>query len=196
MTRILVSLTVAGLLAAADNPELKEIYSVDQSDRMAKVIDWPKILPRDKARRDRVRQMLDQGLVGSGKDFERAAMVFQHGDGSDDILMAHVLAVTAIGKGNLDARWLAAAALDRFLHRVGQPQVFGTQYTKNAGQPWSMEPYNRSLIGAAVRDANCVPHQDDQLARLNSLIKDEEPRPPARQPCADSRLGTPAPSAK
>jgi hypothetical protein len=41
-------------------------------------------------------------------------VVFKHGEGSNDILLAHVLAVTAIGKGDLDARWLAAAALDRF----------------------------------------------------------------------------------
>lgn len=123
-------------------------------------------------------------------------MVFQHGDDSDDFLLAHVLAVTAIGKGNLNARWLTAATLDRFLHRVGQPQVFGTQYTKKVGETWTMEPYNRSIIGGAVRDASCVPHQDDQSARLNSLNKDEEPKPPARQPCRDSAPGTSAPRTK
>jgi len=91
--------------------------------------DWERVSRRDAERRKRVRQMIDQGEARTGKDFERAAMVFQHGDTSDDILFAHVLAVTAIGKGNPGARWLAAASPDRYLHRIGQPQIYGTQFT-------------------------------------------------------------------
>src|SRR5437588_11427087 len=117
--------------APADNSELKQIYDADQSDREAlpgKALDWEKINPRDAARRKRVHELIEQGHLKTGKDYERAAMVFQHGEGSDDILVAHVLAVTAIGKGDLDAQWLAGAALDRFLQRAGKPQVFGTQF--------------------------------------------------------------------
>jgi hypothetical protein len=57
---------------------------------------------------------------------------------------------TAIGRGDVDARWLAAATLDRFLQRLGQPQVLGTQFSskmENRQQTWTMEPYNRTLIG-------------------------------------------------
>jgi hypothetical protein len=32
-------------------------------------------------------------------------------------------------KSDLDARWIAAATLDRYLQRIGQPQVFGTQFS-------------------------------------------------------------------
>ncbi len=170
--------------AADDNAELKEIYQADQADRTGASVDWAKVGPRDAARQQRVRAMLDGGQVITGKDYERAAMVYQHGEGSDDILLAHVLAVTAIGKGNLDARWLSAATLDRLLHRLKQPQVFGTQFQRNAGGPWTMEPYNRALLGAALREASCVPEEKDQIARLEALRRGEEPKPPARWPCA------------
>ncbi|MCC6536036.1 MAG: hypothetical protein IT162_00695 [Bryobacterales bacterium] len=177
--------------AAADSAELKQIYEADQADRKAANVDWAKVGPRDEARRQRVRAMLDAGLVITGKDYERAAMVYQHGDGSNDILLAHVLAVTAIGKGNLDARWLSAATLDRLLHRLKQPQVFGTQYQRSGDDPWTMEPYNRALLSEAVRDASCVPDEKDQAAMLAAIIRGEEQKPPARKPCAAPVKQTP-----
>ena len=119
--------------ASADNTEIRQIFDADQKDREGPPdkLDWAKINPRDAARRSRIQELLGQGQLRTGKDYERAAFVFQHGDGSDDTLMAHVLAVTAIGKGDLRARWIAAATLDRFLQRVGQPQIFGTQDRKS-----------------------------------------------------------------
>ena len=38
------------------------------------------------------------------------------------------LALAAMEKGDAAARWIAAATLDRYLQKVQQPQVFGTQY--------------------------------------------------------------------
>jgi len=181
-----------GADAPADNAELKQIYAADQNDRqgpLGKALDWEKISPRDAARRNRVRELIEQGRLNSGKDYERAAMVFQHGEGSDDILLAHVLAVTATGKGDLDARWLAAATLDRFLTRVGQPQVFGTQFsykTEGGQQTWTMEPYNRTLIVPSLRHANCVPDQKYQSESLEALSKGQEPQPPAKRPCEEA----------
>jgi hypothetical protein len=173
----------------ADSAEMLQIYDADQKDREdgnVAGIDWSVVGPRDAARRKRVSELLLQGKIVTGKDYERAAFVYQHGDTSDDILMAHVLAVTSIGKGNLEARWIAAAALDRFLHRVGQPQIFGTQFTtKNldAAKPdWTMEPYNRTLLSPALREANCVPDLDYQQEVLKAIQTDSEP-PPGREPC-------------
>jgi hypothetical protein len=195
---IVFPLVVFGLLSVAkaaetssDNAELKQIFDADQKDRDApagKELDWNTIGPRDAARRKRVRELIDEGRLNTGKDYERASFVFQHGEGSDDILLAHVLAVTAIGKGDMDARWIAAATLDRFLQRAGQPQVFGTQFltkTENGHQTWTMEPYNRSLIGPNLRDANCVPDQDNQTEALTALIQGKEWPPPKKQPCAE-----------
>ena len=55
----------------ADNPELKQIYNADQKDREAplgKTLDWDTINPRDTARRKRVRELIDQGRLNTGKD--------------------------------------------------------------------------------------------------------------------------------
>lgn len=170
---------------AADSTEIKQLYDADQADRKAANVDWTKVGQRDAARRVRLRVLIESGKVVTGKDYERAAVVYQHGEGADDILLAHVLAVTAIGKGNLEARWLAAASLDRLLQRLKQPQVFGTQYQRSGEGPWAVdEPYNRTLLSPAVRDANCVPEEKDQLAMLAAISRGEEPKPPARRPCA------------
>jgi hypothetical protein len=105
---------------------------------------------------------------------------------------AHVLAVTALGKGNAGARWLAAASLDRYLHRLGQPQIFGTQFTNKdvtKMDGWTMEPYNRQLLAPSLLEANCVPDRDDQAEMLNAVHRGEEPPAPKRKPCAESPAG-------
>ena len=107
-----------GAAPSPANPELKQIFDADQKDRESSNVanlDWSRIGARDAVRRKRVRELLEAGRLSAGKDYERAAFVFQHGDGSDDILLAHILSVTAVGKGDLDARWIAAATLDRYL---------------------------------------------------------------------------------
>jgi hypothetical protein len=174
----------------ADSTELIQIYEADQKDREAAVgrVDWKSVGPRDAARRKRVRELIAQGGVRTGKDYDRAAMVFQHGDTPEDILFAHVLAVTALGKGNASARWLASASLDRYLHRLGQPQIFGTQFTNkdvSRKEGWTMEPYNRQLLAPSLLDANCVPDRDQQAEMLNAIRRGEEPPAPKRKPCAE-----------
>lgn len=172
-----------------DNPELAQIYEADQQDRAANfnAIDWSLVGPRDAARRQRIRALLAENKVVTGKDYERAAMIFQHGDSSEDILLAHVLAVTAIGQGNSAARWLAAAALDRYLHRLGQPQIFGTQFTsKNPSQndTWCMDPNDQKLLPDSVLAANCVPTREHQLLMLAAIRNGQEPPEPKDKPCA------------
>jgi hypothetical protein len=173
--------------APTDDSELQQILDADQKDREGPPgkLDWTKINPRDEARRNRVKELLEQGRLRTGKDFERAALVFQHGTGTDDILMAHVLAVTALGKGNIHARWMAATTLDRFLQRSGQPQIFGTQFlSKTEGEHtnWTMEPYNQTFIPAALRQTNCVPNLDQQSAMLEAFRAGNEPKI-ERSPC-------------
>ncbi len=52
----------------------------------------------------------------------------QHGDAADDYLLAHILAVEAIVKGDASSKWISAATLDRYLQAIGKSQIFGTQY--------------------------------------------------------------------
>jgi hypothetical protein len=75
-------------------------------------IAWGEAGPRDAARRAKVKELLAAGQVRTGDDFERAALVFQHGDTPNDILMPHILAVTSLGKGNPDARRMSAMTLE------------------------------------------------------------------------------------
>jgi hypothetical protein len=196
------SLLAAAILGAAtvgirsdaaeptDSVELMQIYKADQKDRETPVggSDWKIVGPRDAARRKRVRELIDQGAVRTGKDYERAAMVFQHGDTPEDILLAHVLAVTALGKGSSGAQWLAAASLDRYLHRLKQPQIFGTQFTNQdltKKEGWTMEPYNRQLLAPSLLEANCVPDREHQAEMLSAIRRGEGPPAPKRQPCAE-----------
>jgi hypothetical protein len=166
-----------------DSTELKGIYEADQKDREGSVgaVDWMVVGPRDAARRKRVRELIDAGSLRTGGDYERAEMVFQHGETPEDILFAHVLAVTALSKGGLSARWLAAASLDRYLHRLGQPQVFGTQFTNkdvNSKEGWTMDPYNRQLLAPSLLEANCVPDREHQGLMLTAVRRGEEPSAP------------------
>jgi hypothetical protein len=121
--------------APVENPELVRIYNEDQSDRMpveGKPIDWGIVGPRDITRRARVMELYKSGQLLTGDDFFHAALVLQHGQEPEDFLLCHELCVAAIIKGNVPARWLAAASEDRFLMNLGRPQRFGTQFRSPA----------------------------------------------------------------
>jgi len=154
---------------AVTNPEMTAIFVADQAarDRPA-TIDWNVVGPADKIRRARTQVLLASGQLNSADDFYHAAFVFQHGDEADDYLKAHALAVVAVAKGEAKATWIAAATLDRYLQRMGQPQIYGTQFLHNAGKAWTQEPYKRDLIPDALRQATGVP----TLAKQGEQLKD------------------------
>lgn len=169
----------------SDDPELIAIVTEDQADREGALdeTDWASVGTRDAARRARVREMIESGRLRTGRDFERAALVFQHGTTSADILLAHVLAMTALAEGHTDSRRMAALTLDRYLTRIGQPQVFGTNFTTpDASQPaqWSLEPYDESLVPDALRALNCVASREATrtlLWRLQTTGDLSDPEP-------------------
>jgi hypothetical protein len=158
----------------ADDQELADIVAADQADREAAIneTDWASVNERDASRRARVRELIEAGRVRTGKDFDRASLVFQHGSTPTDILFAHVLAMTALAEGHPDSRRMAALTLDRYLTRIGQPQVFGTNFsTSDVNQPsgWTLEPYDETLVPDSLRAVNCVASRDSTrqlLARL------------------------------
>lgn len=164
------------LAPPADEQELADIVAADQADRESPIdeIDWASVNERDASRRSRVRELIDAGRVRTGKDFDRASLVFQHGSTATDILFAHVLAMTALAEGHSDSRRMAALTLDRYLNRIGQPQVFGTNFsTADVNQPnaWTLDPYDEALVPDALRAVNCVASRDSTrqlLARLQT----------------------------
>ena len=147
-------------------PKLLRLVIDDQWDRgndmfggrqvkAPETLDWAAIAKRDQERESAVRSLLAEGQIETGTEFRFAALIFQHSDADGSIALAHVLAVTAVIKGDAAAKWLAAATLDRYLQRQKQPQLFGTQFTQQEGQ-WTMAPYDRGTVPDSVRAVWCV----------------------------------------
>jgi hypothetical protein len=154
----------------SSNHELTEIFDVDQADRKEGLnTDWAVVAPRDKARRAKVRQMLDAGELHSADDFYHAAFIFQHGDEPNDYLLAHVLAMAAQGKGQPQAGWIAMATLDRYLQKVGQAQVLGTQSVNGAGGALTRGLYDEALIPDSLRVALGVPTRVQEAAQRAAM---------------------------
>jgi hypothetical protein len=114
--------------------ELHDLFDEDQADRRG---ERPADLRRrDERRRRRVEQLLAQGAVTDPDDLFCAAMVFQHGSDRAHYRRAHELARRAAELGSTrPARWLAAAAHDRWLMAGGLAQQYGTQY-RTVGGRW------------------------------------------------------------
>jgi hypothetical protein len=154
------------------NPDVLNLVIQDQWDRGmdmfgGREVKFPvpptgaEIARHDEQRHVAARKLLADGALRSGKDFQFASLIFQHSGIPADLMLAHVLAVTAVEKGEKSARWLAAATLDRYLQSVQEPQVFGTQFRRVADK-WSMEPYDKSLLPDATRAAFCVVPASEQ----------------------------------
>jgi hypothetical protein len=166
----------------ASNAEMTRIYDEDQADRNGDLTqaDWGKIIPRDEQRRAATRALLQAGALHTGVDFNHAAFVFQHGSTANDYLLAHTLAMVAVGKGDRSSLWIASATLDRYLVMVNQPQVYGTQYMSSKGGPYGQEPYNRDLISDALRGELGVPSlakQNERLEQMRALQAQQHAKP-------------------
>ena len=134
---------------AKASAELKILEIADQADRQGSVnaIDWTKVSPRDLDRRIKVATLFAESCFREGKDYSAAAMIYQHGEGADHPFQAFIWAKRALELGDVgENKWLMAAALDRFLVRSGQKELFATQYSKDAGSEcWCLEPTEMSF---------------------------------------------------
>lgn len=146
------------VVSTSDNAEMAAILAADQAVRqdLAAVLAGGRegalrIHAADAVRRQQVRALLDAGALRTATDFYSAALVFQHGDTPEDYLLAHTLAVAALGEGSTRSPWLAAATLDRYLHAVGQPQIYGTQTMMRRGEEPTREPFDHALIPDSIR---------------------------------------------
>lgn len=188
---------------------MRQIYVQDQRDRGVSLaddgspispsankgpvqsIDPASMVARDHARRAQVTDLIASGRITTAQDFHDAAFIFQHGDKPEHYLLAHVLAVEAIAKGDADARWIAAATLDRYLQSIGQPQIFGTQFVakqwsyylqhrndadvlakiKEIQYPNDMtqDPYDSALLSDGVRTVFCVSDLASQRQQVEDM---------------------------
>jgi hypothetical protein len=182
--------TVAQPSATAQNSaaiptNIHQLFIDDQSERTVRGFApkyGPDVNARDAMRRAEARSLLESGELKTAQDFRDAAFIFQHGHNPDDYLLAHILAVDAIAKGDASSKWIAAATLDRYLQAIGQKQVFGTQSLSKAylyllqhkddpnakdspealQKGFTQEPFDRNLIPDALRGDFCVPSQSTQ----------------------------------
>jgi hypothetical protein len=157
------------------NPQLLQLAIEDQSDRgndllSGKQLKTPANLnvpKRDAERQAKVRALLAEGKVNTGREYYFAALIFQHSETSENLLLAHILAVTSVAKGDESGGWLSAATLDRYLWSIKHPQIFGTQYQTGADNKGTMEPYDRTAISDKIRAAWGVDSLDQQQKNLN-----------------------------
>jgi hypothetical protein len=168
---------------------IHQLFLEDQADRSGgKISDGANVNQRDAARRAEVKKLLAAGEVRTAGDFHDAAYIYQHGIEASDYLLAHILAVEAVVKGDDSSKWISAATLDRYLQAIGQPQVFGTQYLdkrvayfqahKNEPQVpqpdpnvhgTTQEPFDRTLMPNALRHSFCVPGLEQQALNLKEF---------------------------
>lgn len=166
MLLLLVQPVAANAQVHSSNAEMKAMFDADQAARQ----DISKIVPlelfkADAERRKRTRALVRAGQLGSADDYYHAAFIFQHGSEPADYLLAHTLAVAAVAEGRADAKWIAAATLDRYLQELHQPQIYGTQFTTEMDGITTQEPYDRELIPDTLRKVLGVPSLADQEKR-------------------------------
>ncbi|MBS1724834.1 MAG: hypothetical protein JSS66_17975 [Armatimonadetes bacterium] len=142
---------------AVDNAEVKALYDADQKVREnfkpnMTMKDMHDMVMGDHQRMKRIREILKKGELRTGKDFENAAFLFQHGERFMDFATAHELSVCSVLLGNKDASWIAGASYDRMMLAASYPQRFGTQYF-SLGDKWEFDMIDTSLINDTERVA-------------------------------------------
>lgn len=155
------------------NAELSALFAEDQNDRRQGIPDPQKaqeMAERDRLRRERVGQMIAAHEVQTAEDHLHAAFIFQHGDQLDDYWQAHELAKKAVELGHPDmrkARWMAAAAYDRWLTHQNRPQKFGTQFWKDQNG-WRLMEYDPTTTDEERAEWG-VPPLAEALRRVDEL---------------------------
>jgi hypothetical protein len=205
---------------AQDSSSLRGLFVEDQRDRGIPYADdgvhmLPKAeankLPdhsrdfgiRDVGRLKRVRILLENGSVATARDFRCAAILFQHGQQSDDYLMAHVLAIRAVGLGDVSSQNLAAVTLDRYLQSIGRGQIFGSQYLTESyaymlqhstdrdvnekaatkGDADTIQPYEESLLPDSLRHAFCIASLAEQQKAVDDARRTKNLQIPIAKDC-------------
>jgi hypothetical protein len=155
--------------------ELRALFEEDQADRRG---EFPTdMYQRDERRRRRVEELLAQATLTDPDDLFHAAMVFQHAGGDRACyLRAHELAKRAAELGSTrPARWLAAAAYDRWLMTGGLPQKYGTQY-RSANGRWVLHEVDPTTSDEERAHWD-VPPLAEALRRADEMTCDPRPRP-------------------
>lgn len=153
--------------------ELKEIFEADQDDRKNlrnKETNRETIKLKDEARLKRVEELYANGLLEKADDLMNAAMIYQHGDKPEHYKKAFELANKASGLGHPRGKKFSALAEDRYLLKIGKPQIWGTQFIKHSADgAWMIkEPFDRDAKTDEERKEMDLPNIDESLKEMNS----------------------------
>lgn len=130
--------------------DLKEIADEDQADRknffQMSADDLSDLSARDANRREKVLELYRMGCINSAEDYKAAALVYQHGETTEDFLRSYNWSKKGIALGDSSQKSMMAASLDRYLVKSGIKQLFGTQATKASGSAcWCLEPFEEKF---------------------------------------------------
>ena len=161
----------------SSTPGILDLYAADRSERLNHpklgTPEYKTLRTHDRERRDAVQRLLARGALQTGEEFFCAAWIFNHGETPDDAWQAHSLALKGAELGHRPARWLAAAAYDRWCMYRGQPQKYGTQYVSDGFRQrlWDVLPETTDL----ERSAWDVPPIAEQLRKAEeATLRDPE----------------------
>jgi hypothetical protein len=117
-------------VAATDHAELKSMRDADQADREPPMDEakMQRLARDDPKRRARVLELIAAGVPATGRDFQNAATVLQHGGRPKDFRLGHELSVAAFALGDTTATWLISRSYDRLLLHLGHRQRLATQF--------------------------------------------------------------------
>ncbi|MEM1270400.1 MAG: hypothetical protein AAGI08_10165 [Bacteroidota bacterium] len=161
------------------NAELLALYDADYSDHGRGLRhgtpEYDAMRARDRQRRQRVAEIMAEGQSTAPEDYYRAGWIFNHGDTPEDAWQGHAFAKEAALLGYRPARWLAAAAYDRWLMYQGKPQKYGTQFAIDGVRHrlWDVQPETTD----AERAEWDVPPLAEQLRRAEELTRRHPPGP-------------------
>ena len=121
--------------------------------------------------RAKVQVELAGGRVHTSSDFFNAALVMQHGQGLEDIRMAHALATIAasLDPSNRSAKWLKAASWDRMMSTQKKPQWYGTQYVRDADGKWALYLMDETAVTDEDRAALGAPSLAEAKKRVEIM---------------------------
>ena len=163
-----------------DNPRLTALFEEDRSDTAT--FRGAESFLSSQPRRALAQRIVEQGLARTANDYYHAAMLLQHGEKLEHWRQARELALRAAEMGHARARYMAAAALDRWLMRQGKPQKYGTNsWPDKVG--WRVWDYDPTTTDEERADWD-VPPLAELLLRAKGLAGMRTPADTASHPIA------------
>lgn len=159
--------------------ELQDLFRADGDERKNHpdygTPEYRLLRERDVERRKRLECIIEYGGLKGPEDYYQAAWILNHGESVEEIWRAHILAKKAVELGSRGARWLAAAAYDRWLMYQGKPQKYGTQIVPDGKRQrvWDVEP----TTSDTEREEWDVPSLAEMERRADEVTRNE-PMPP------------------